>query len=142
MRPSTQILFLASSLSWILPTVSTTNQCACGYGADGKAYTDLQETDFTTVTNLLGPASGWSLQEYTLPANISNQQPFARATSRNNVVYNKEGIQLIVRPANNGVVSGAELVSARNDMRYGTFRVGMKTSSVSGTCSAFFWVGL
>jgi beta-glucanase (GH16 family) len=38
------------------------------------------------------------------------------------------------------MVRSGEIDSLRRDMRYGSFRVGMKMSDVPGTCAAFFWV--
>lgn len=39
-------------------------------------------------------------------------------------------------------IRSAELASVRLDMGVGSYRVGMKMPSVSGTCAAFFWVSL
>lgn len=51
------------------------------------------------------------------------------------------GLQLWVRGNHeNGLVSGAEFVSIRNDTLLGSYRVGMKLSNSSGTCGAFFFV--
>ncbi|KAK4988228.1 hypothetical protein LTR50_004054 [Elasticomyces elasticus] len=37
------------------------------------------------------------------------------------------------------MVEMGEIVTERDDMLYGSFRVGMKTTGVPGTCAAFFW---
>jgi hypothetical protein len=51
------------------------------------------------------------------------------------------GLELWVRGNHaGGAVSGSELVSARDDMLLGSFRVGLKLSNSSGTCGAFFFV--
>jgi hypothetical protein len=51
------------------------------------------------------------------------------------------GLELWVRGQHqDGLVSGAEMVTARNDSLLGSFRVGMKMSNSSGTCGAFFFV--
>jgi hypothetical protein len=51
------------------------------------------------------------------------------------------GLELWVRGEHeDGLVSGAEMVTARNDSLLGSFRVGMKMSNSSGTCGAFFFV--
>lgn len=53
------------------------------------------------------------------------------------------GLELWVRANNrNGLVSGAEVVTTRDDALLGSFRVGMKLSNSSGTCGAFFFVWL
>jgi hypothetical protein len=51
------------------------------------------------------------------------------------------GLQLWVRgDHSNGYVSGSELVSVREDCRYGSYRIGMKLAGAKGTCGAFFYV--
>lgn len=63
------------------------------------------------------------------------------------------GLQLWVRGVNNlsdyvatdpsergKMVRVAEIDSLRDDIRYGSFRIGMKMAEVEGTCAAFFWV--
>jgi hypothetical protein len=114
--------------------------CSCGYTVGNDLYTELEETDFTTVQSLLGPTSGWQLQEYIIPANDTLAQPYAREMTRNNVIYSSEGVQLLVMPASNGVVTGAEITTPRSDFHYGSFRAAIRTSNVAGTCGAFFWV--
>ena len=54
------------------------------------------------------------------------------------------GLQLWVRSGapKGGYINGAEIASARRDMRYGSFRAGLKYTGESGTCGAFFWVSL
>jgi beta-glucanase (GH16 family) len=37
------------------------------------------------------------------------------------------------------MIRSAELVSERDDILYGSFRIAMKTSSIDGTCAAFFF---
>lgn len=37
------------------------------------------------------------------------------------------------------LVPVGEIYSKRADIRYGTFRAGIKFSGVNGTCGAFFW---
>lgn len=48
-----------------------------------------------------------------------------------------------IDPAERGkMVRVAEIDSMRTDMRYGSFRIGMKMAEMEGTCAAFFWVSL
>lgn len=42
-------------------------------------------------------------------------------------------------PEDGEMVPMAEIVSSRDDVLYGSFRIGMKTTSVPGTCAAFFF---
>jgi hypothetical protein len=132
--------FIISLLLANYSTCSPESLCPCGYTVGNSIYTELEETDFTTVQNLLGPASGWEVQEYIIPANNSLAQPYARQMTRNNVVYGNDGVQLLVMPAQDGLVSGAEIATHRRDIHYGSFRAAVRTSKVAGTCGAFFWV--
>ena len=55
------------------------------------------------------------------------------------------GLQLRTRKIEDGQGTGAligmgEIASERNDMLYGSFRIGVKMNGVRGTCGAFFWV--
>ena len=52
------------------------------------------------------------------------------------------GLRLLVKGGipESGFVPSAEINSERADMRYGSFRAGMKVTGVNGTCAAFFWV--
>jgi hypothetical protein len=51
------------------------------------------------------------------------------------------GLQLWVRSSiTNGMVQMGEIAAQRFDMWYGSYRVAMKVTNVSGTCGAFFWV--
>ena len=40
---------------------------------------------------------------------------------------------------NDKLVPSAEIVTEREDILYGSFRIGMKTTDINGTCSAFFF---
>ena len=121
-------------------------------------YTDLIETDFLHLTNLTADTD-WQPQNYTTTADASHS-PYGKNASLTNVIANPlsnkndwggnginggdAGLQIIVRGGvpENGLVPIGELDTMRTDMMYGTFRVGMKVTGVSGTCGAFFWVGL
>lgn len=52
------------------------------------------------------------------------------------------GLQLTVGAGvtPDGFTRSAQLNSARQDMLWGSYRALLKLPSVSGTCSAFFWV--
>lgn len=52
------------------------------------------------------------------------------------------GLQLFVRGyTGSGAVRTAELATKRVDMHYGSYRAAIKSTAVSGTCGAMFWVG-
>lgn len=53
------------------------------------------------------------------------------------------GLELFVRKLGSDTehISVAEVDSRRTDMRYGSFRAGIKATDVDGTCGAFFWYG-
>jgi hypothetical protein len=51
------------------------------------------------------------------------------------------GLLLVVQNVmQDGMVPVAEIATTGLHYFYGTFRAGIKTTNVSGTCSAFFWV--
>lgn len=84
----------------------------------------------------------WSVE----PQN--SKGPYGRQTDRKNVVAQpggranaSSGLELWVRPVSAGAryVGVGEVDSARTDMQYGTFRAAMRTTTVNGTCAAFFW---
>lgn len=111
--------------------------CECGYtvnSTNGSSpfalFTDFLETDFLHLYNLvLNPLL--SRKDWTGDEKLGGAP----------------GLQLWVRgqqdflgPVGDQMVRSGEIDSLRRDMRYGSFRVGMKMSEVAGTCAAFFWV--
>ncbi|CAD0106271.1 unnamed protein product [Aureobasidium uvarum] len=134
-------------------------------------FTDLLETDFLHLYNLPDsidiPASeavGWAVQAYNVTLSAA-RGPYGKAAEIDNVVLNPlpsrkawggdgqlggaPGLQVWVRsqqdllgPAGDQMIRSGEIDSLRRDMRYGSFRVGMRMSNVSGTCAAFFWVSV
>jgi hypothetical protein len=131
-------LCLIAAPAW---SSSVVDNCPCGYTTeDGSAWTDLFETDFTTIKDLFYEDHGWLVQEYNVSADPQGGVPYGRSASRSNLVYGAGGLQQLVRTPANGVIGGAEISSKRTDMLYGSFRVGFKGTTVNGTCGAFFWV--
>lgn len=111
-------------------------------------YTDLLESDFTTLTNITLDAD-WRPQEWKVDSKTS-RGPYGRSMELRNVVsqpmsdtvgFNNSGLELWARAVEEGseYVSVAEVDSARSDMLYGSFRAGLQTTAVNGTCTAFFW---
>ncbi|KAI1423827.1 glycoside hydrolase, family 16 [Xylaria sp. FL1777] len=144
---------------------SATGNCECGYSmttsSDGiqHVFTDLHETDFIHV-DITGDGEGvashgWAPQGY----NISSQEsrgPFGESFAVRNVMSNTiknpktfngpgtlgldAGLLLLVRDVmQEDRVPVAEVSTTGLDYFYGTFRAGIKTTDVPGTCSAFFW---
>ncbi|KAI8634651.1 glycoside hydrolase, family 16 [Xylariaceae sp. FL1651] len=139
--------------------------CECGYSittsSDGTqhVFTDLLETDFIHLDvtgDGKGEAShGWAPQGY----NISGQAargPFGESYIVENVMSNTikdpkifegrgslgsdAGLLLVVRNVmQEDRVPVAEISTTGLHYFYGTFRAGIKTTDVPGTCSAFFW---
>jgi beta-glucanase (GH16 family) len=97
---------------------------------------------------------GWQPQVYDVNSKAA-RGPYGKNFALNNIVANPlkssgwsgesehggdAGLELWVRGNHvDGLVSGSEIVSARNDALLGSFRVGMKLSNSSGTCGAFFF---
>lgn len=104
--------------------------------------------------------TGWRAQVYNVSAEDA-RGPFGKSARLENVVLNPmvslydwggvdgvhgddPGLQMWVRSqlVDGQKVSISELASDRDDMEYGSFRIGMKSANVSGTCAAFFFVSL
>lgn len=123
--------------------------CECGYTINTTTrFTESLETTFLHTTNTSVTWSSeagipWRAQQYNVtPA--AARGPYGKAAELRNVVVADDGLQLWVRSQllDNGtarLVPMAEVVTARSDMLYGSFRVGMKTTGVNGTCGAFFF---
>ncbi|KAI1310965.1 glycoside hydrolase, family 16 [Xylaria venustula] len=139
--------------------------CECGYSmttsSDGiqHVFTDLHETDFVHVDitgdGNGGPSHGWAPQGYNISSQVS-RGPFGESFAVRNVMSNTikspnmfkgpgtlgldAGLLLLVRDVmQEDRVPVAELSTTGLDYFYGTFRAGIKTTDVPGTCSAFFW---
>ncbi|KAI0166560.1 glycoside hydrolase, family 16 [Xylariaceae sp. FL1272] len=136
--------------------------CECGYsiGNDTNGapiiFTDLTETDFVHVDITTdGRGKLWSPQGYNRSSEVA-RGPYGESYAVGNVLSNviqdpnvfsgsgnlgsDAGLRLVVRgETHDDMVSVAETATTELDYFYGTFRVGMKTTDVPGTCSAFFW---
>lgn len=116
------------------------------------------ETDFLHLSSVFQDPD-WHPQEFNVTAE-AGRGPYGMNYSLANVVSNPiadpsvwsgpgklggdPGLQLLVDggvPAN-GYVQIAEIDSAREDLRFGSYRAAMKLTLTPGTCSSFFWVGL
>ncbi|KAF8243235.1 glycoside hydrolase family 16 protein [Wilcoxina mikolae CBS 423.85] len=149
---------LAPAISLLLAPLGALADCECGYSVNTSddifaVFTDVLESDFTTLKNI-SDDTDWIVQKWKVEKKES-KGPYGRQTELKNVVSNplKEGssstgilggdpgLELWVRSAaeNDEYVSVAEVDSARTDMLYGTFRAGIRTSPINGTCAAFFW---
>lgn len=138
--------------------------CGCGYtvnatGSENFAvFTEVVETDFLHVADI---ESDWVAQAYNVTPDDA-RGPYGKAAQAENVEsnpvssrhdWNGPGMRgpnpglvlwnranLVDMPGTNkSMIPMAEVVSTRNDMLYGSFRVGMKTTEVNGTCGAFFF---
>ncbi|KAK4505206.1 hypothetical protein PRZ48_003169 [Zasmidium cellare] len=137
--------------------------CPCGHtvnatgSEDGWAlFTEYFESDFLHAHDLKDDDdSTWIPQAYNVTAK-EGSGPYGKASMVENVVTNPlgsvfdwsgtgvnggdPGLQLWVRSELEGKkVPMAEIVSARDDILYGSFRIGMKTTNIAGTCGAFFF---
>lgn len=61
--------------------------------------------------------------------------------SDDGILGGQAGLRLYVRKLNpdDQYVSVVEADTFRTDMMYGSFRAGIKTTNINGTCGAFFW---
>lgn len=136
--------------------------CECGYSVNKTTdesyavFTDLLESDFTTLTNITIDTD-WVIQSWEVNKQAS-RGPYGRRTEPRNVISNpakdgnvsaegiyggQAGLELYVRKlgSDKDHISVAEVDSKRTDMRYGSFRAGIKATDIDGTCGAFFWYG-
>lgn len=134
--------------------------CECGYSvnstkdSDHAIFTDILESDFTTLKKI-SVDTDWVLQEWSVEQKAS-RGPYGRKTMARNAVSNpasnlkvsddgilggQAGLRLYVRKLNpdDQYVSIVEADTFRTDMMYGSFRAGIKTTNINGTCGAFFW---
>ena len=151
------IVALSLPFCTLLLATLVRSDCECGYTVNSTLYTDLIESDFLHLENITSNTD-WQPQEYTVPPDLA-RGPFGKEAALDNVVANPlknkydwagdgvnggdAGLQLIVRggtPDKGGLIPMAELATTRSDIHYGSFRAGMKVTSVNGTCGAFFWV--
>lgn len=142
---------------WVLWASNIVNaNCECGYRVSSTLYTELLETDFIHLTDITADTD-WIPQNYTVSAEAA-RGPYGKNATLGNVIANPlenkydsigngilggdGGLQLWVRGGvpKNGLVPIAEISSARQDILYGSFRVGIKMVDVPGTCGALFWV--
>ncbi|KAK4546443.1 hypothetical protein LTR36_002120 [Oleoguttula mirabilis] len=128
------------------------SDCSCGYtvnatsSGDYALFTEHFEADFVNtpgnVTWDSQPGLLWQAQEYnTTPA--AARGPYGKAAQPENVVLDN-GLQLWVRSrlldsSSGQLIPISEVVTARSDILYGSIRVGMKTTTINGTCGAFFF---
>lgn len=136
---------------------SAATTCPCGYtiNATTSHFTTRFETDFLHVSDLSQQAGVWTPQAYNVSPSDANG-PFGKAAQLRNVVPNPlastwdwggdgqgggdPGLQFWVRSELVGdMVPMSELVSVQGEILYGSFRIGMKTTPVNGTCGAFFF---
>jgi hypothetical protein len=131
--------------------------CECGYvietneGDDLSLFMDRLETDFSQLHNL-SQSHDWVAQQFTVSAK-DGRGNYSKAFMPANVDIpggesqdqsdHEDGLQLRVSSAvgKDNEVPASEVDTARLDLRWGTFRAGMKLTETKGTCAAFFWVG-
>ncbi|KAL9024794.1 MAG: hypothetical protein Q9196_006255, partial [Gyalolechia fulgens] len=151
---------LSSVVSLLVALVpqSVSAACECGYSThsiksnENEVYTDVLETDFLHLPNF-SEQEDWNRQVWSIPPvgtahwgrnmTLDTVQPNALAGDVGTAGVNggDPGLQMYVRggvPEGEGVPS-SEIATARRDILYGSFRVGMKYTGENGTCGAFFF---
>jgi len=135
-------MFAISILFAIAPRAVA--DCRCGYtvnstsSGDYALFTNRLSTDFTQTLD------GWIPQAYNVTPSAA-RGPCGKVTEVGNVIQNSDtGLELWVRSTPLTIDGGrdvpiAEIVSSREDILDRSFRVGMQTTKVNGTCGAFFW---
>lgn len=157
--------FAMGAMPWLLLAVSrfTNAACECGYSlnqttdSEYAVFTELMENDFLHMDTKNTTDYGWRPQVYNVSVPADNKRiSYGKEFSMANIVPNPlknskkwsgdadhggdAGLELWVRgDHSHGYVNGSEIVSVRDDILLGSFRVGMKLSNSSGTCGAFFF---
>jgi hypothetical protein len=135
---------------------SAVARCECGYSiadpdndASTLVFTDMLETDFTKLDNIT-LSRHWERMEFNVSAE-DGRGKYGKRFMRDNIDTqlsrfeedgsDDAGLGLRVGgELTDEAVPVAELDSYRSDLRWGSYRAGMKTTGVNGTCAAFFWV--
>ncbi|KXX74996.1 Beta-glucanase [Madurella mycetomatis] len=145
-------------LCWIYLFAFASADCECGYstalnisGDNGgtAVFTDLIESDFTTLTDIAQDTE-WVRQAFNLTRERARGDYGEMFDVGNVVVHSSStqgdgeqdipGLRLIVKKdLVEGMVPVAEIDTQRLDLFWGTFRASMKMTDVPGTCAAFFW---
>lgn len=157
--------FAIAGILSLIGLVSAAN-CPCGYKLNSPSsgsvlLTEAVETDFLHIGNA-GKLDLWLPQEYKQTPQAANG-PLGRSFDVKNVAANPlrdaqswagpgvhggdPGLQLWVNStltpgdssSSGSMIHSAEIVMQRGDLLYGSFRIGMKTTAVNGTCGAFFF---
>lgn len=113
-------------------------------------FTEILESDFTILKNITEDQD-WIVQEWKVSREASHG-PYGRSMEPANVRSNplnndtgatadEAGLELWARATmeDDEHISVSEVDSFRSDMLYGSFRAGIQTTAVNGTCMAFFW---
>ena len=159
---------LATKHLLLLPK-SATASCECGYLlnittatstsiADPILFTNILETDFLHLSSVEA-TQDWLPQNYAVDSALA-RGPYGKNATLGNVIPNPlqsaydwagegmagagdGGLQLYVRAGAtapiNSLIGMSEVVTNRSDILYGSFRAGIKTTSINGTCAAFFF---
>lgn len=135
--------------------------CECGYSIPDPddeerlyTFTEVLETDFTKMDDM-AQNTDWQRMAFNVSAEAGRGE-YGKMFKTANIDVRREGseeddetphtavteVELRVdSDPVDGHITGAELDTARLDMHWGSFRVGMRTTGINGTCAAFFWVG-
>lgn len=119
--------------------------CECGYSAriadhdEPVIFTDLIETQFSQAKDM-SQETDWVAQQFNVSAE-AGRGDYGKAFAPSNVAVDN-GLELRVgrNTTEDRLVSSAEIDTKRLDLRWGSYRAGLKLTSVAGTCAAFFWV--
>ncbi|KAG6005494.1 hypothetical protein E4U21_007888 [Claviceps maximensis] len=148
-------------LSFVSPLACET--CTCGYVLTDDAlksapvvFTDTLVTDFALMSDI-SRAADWTRQQFNVSAEagrgtygksfrVENVLPYAGPNIPEHEDLNEGiksqgamGLRVGSTPTEIGAITAAEIDSTRMDMFWGSYRVTMKLTRLSGTCAAFFW---
>lgn len=146
--PSKMAMALLGFLAGLRNLVAA--DCQCGYStpvgddATQQVFTDLIETDFSKIPDV-SENTDWARQAFNVTAQRARGGAGEMFAVENVGTASSDGtaLELTVRSSQvDGMVSGAEIDTARLDVFYGSFRSSLRLTNVSGTVAAFFWVSV
>lgn len=114
--------------------------CDCGFiDENGNLWTSVWYSNYQRNDSIrLQHDKNFMVMDYSLGKSRQDSN-YDRVFQKNNVDLTSDGAQLFVRTDENGKPSSASFGTFRSDILYGTFRSFLKTPSIPGTVSSFYY---
>lgn len=114
--------------------------CDCGFKDEsGNIWSSVWYSNYQKNDSVhLQHNKNFMVMDYSVGKNKQGSI-YERIFNKNNVDLTPDGAKLYVRTDENGKPTSASFGTFRNDILYGTFRSYLKTPSIPGTVSAFYY---